>query len=125
MLHPAPRTVISHTRSVRGLEDKDKDIPWEPAMMVKVRLSHHFGGLGLVPGHGAIPPVCQLPRCAAAHAEELEGLKTRIYNRVWGLWGQKKKKSIGMRKNRDFRGLIQRKSEQRKEGRETWKGICC
>ena len=34
---------------------------------------------------------------AAAHREELEGLATRIYSYVLGLWGGKKKRNIGKR----------------------------
>ena len=33
----------------------------------------------------------------ASHREELEGLTTRTYNYVLGLWGGKKKRKIGNR----------------------------
>ena len=58
-----------------------------------------FGGLGstgLDPGHG--PTHCSSSHVeAASHIEESEGLTTRIYNYVLGLWGGGKKKKIGNR----------------------------
>ena len=42
----------------------------------------------LDPGHG--PTCCSSSHAmAASHIEELEGLTTRIYNYILGLWGEK------------------------------------
>ena len=49
-----------------------------------------FGSLDSVPGCGATPLVCELPRCGGGYIEELEGFTTRIHNYELGHWGRKK-----------------------------------
>ena len=68
---------------------KKKDQGASPDGLIKFN-AHCFSGLGSSPGRGTIPPVSS---CAvvAAHIEELEGLRTRIYNHVLGLWEGGKK----------------------------------
>ena len=49
------------------------------------------GFAGLDPGHG--PTHCSSGHVvAASHIEEVQGVTTRIYNYVLGLWGEKKEK---------------------------------
>ena len=51
----------------------------------------HFGGPGLVPGHGTIPLVCQWPRCGrSSHKKTKKG--GRVATDVNS--GQKKKKAV-------------------------------
>ena len=60
-------------------------------LVVKVWCSHCFGGPGSLPGGRTTVPPVSSHAVAGAHIEKLEGLTTRIYNYLLGLWGGKKK----------------------------------
>ena len=69
----------------------------------------HFGGLGLVPGHGTNHSSVSSHAVVVAHIEELEGLRTRIIQLCTGALGRKKKlkTKIQLSKFEDLIGFIQ------------------